>query len=67
MIKAPVIGLDIFSGLFFKSKKAAIGIPKLETGPQKCVVKMYRNDGFENKLFLILLIRKTILTCFDKS
>lgn len=41
-IKDPVIGPLITSGdLFFKSKMAAIGIPKFDTGPQKCVVKTY--------------------------
>lgn len=40
-INEPVIGPEIRSGSFFKSMTAAIGIPKLDTGPQKWVVKMY--------------------------
>lgn len=41
IINEPVIGPEISSGSFFKSMMAATGIPKLETGPQKWVVKMY--------------------------
>lgn len=40
-IKEPVMGPLINSGSFFKSNTAATGIPKLETGPQKCVVNTY--------------------------
>lgn len=40
-INDPVIGPLIKSGSFFKSKTAATGIPKLDTGPQKCVVNKY--------------------------
>ena len=40
--KAAVIGPEIVSaGLFLRSRIAAIGIPKFETGPQKWVVKTY--------------------------
>lgn len=48
-INEPVMGPEIKSGSFFKSIMAAMGIPKLETGPQKCVVHMYLKDCFENK------------------
>lgn len=42
-INEPVIGPLIKSGSFFKSNTAAIGIPKLDAGPQKCVVNKYLN------------------------
>lgn len=48
-INDPVIGPLIKSGSFFKSMTAATGIPKLDTGPQKCVVHTYLNDCLENK------------------
>lgn len=35
--KEPVIGPEIKVGSFLRSIMAANGIPKLETGPQKCV------------------------------
>lgn len=40
-IKDPVIGPEIRFGSLFKSAIAARGIPKFETGPQKCVVNKY--------------------------
>lgn len=40
-INEPVIGPLMYSGSFFKSNTAATGIPKLDTGPQKCVVNKY--------------------------
>lgn len=49
--KAPVIGPEIDSaGLFFKSRMAAMGMPKFDTGPQKWVVKTYFNVSLE-KIF----------------
>lgn len=54
-INEPVIGPEIKSGSFFKSKMAATGIPKLETGPQKWVVQTYLNDCLENKKSLNFL------------
>lgn len=54
----PVMGPLIYSGSFFKSNTAAIGIPKLETGPQKwvvntylifCLLKILRKDMFLQK------------------
>lgn len=41
IINEPVIGPEMRSGSLFKSIMAATGIPKLDTGPQKCVVKRY--------------------------
>lgn len=41
------MGPLIISGSFFKSKTAATGIPKFDTGPQKWVVHMYLNSCFE--------------------
>lgn len=48
-INDPVIGPLIKSGSFFKSMTAATGIPKLDTGPQKCVVNTYLTACLENK------------------
>lgn len=53
-IKDPVIGPLMYSGSFFKSKTAATGIPKLDTGPQKWVVSMYLN------VFLLNMFRNDI-------
>lgn len=51
-IREPVIGPLMISGSFLKSKTAATGIPKFETGPQKCVVKTYL------KVCLLNILRK---------
>lgn len=51
----PVMGPLMYSGSFFKSKTAATGIPKFETGPQKCVVSMYLN------VCLLKMLRNDIL------
>lgn len=65
-IKEPVIGPLMKSGSFFKSKTAATGIPKLDTGPQKwvvnkylnvCLLKMFLNDIAMSKSFGASVVR----------
>lgn len=40
-MRLEVMGPLITSGSFFRSASAARGIPKFETGPQKCVEQTY--------------------------